>query len=152
MSMRHPFVIPPSQQLLPRRASGTERHLTAPETDRRTAPLLFGRSSGYAAHNVHCRNHAMRQFVLIIHEVADYPVWKEVFDNAATMRKSAGECTFQVLACSGDANRIVHFSQWSSLDAARACFESLELVQIRLDAGVKAPEFIYLDEIESGVL
>jgi heme-degrading monooxygenase HmoA len=94
----------------------------------------------------------MRQFVLIIHEVADYPVWKEVFDNAATMRKSAGECAFQVLACSGDANRIVHFSQWSSLDAARAFFESPELVQIRLDAGVKAPEFIYLDEIESGVL
>ena len=29
--------------------------------------------------------------VLIIHEVAAYPAWKAVFDNAAEMRKKAGE-------------------------------------------------------------
>jgi hypothetical protein len=31
-------------------------------------------------------------------------------------------------------------------------FESSRLVQIRKEAGVKAPEFIYLDEIEAGDL
>lgn len=31
-------------------------------------------------------------------------------------------------------------------------FESPRLVQIRKEAGVKAPEFIYLDEIEAGNL
>ena len=92
------------------------------------------------------------QFVLIIHEVADYPAWKRVFDGAAGIRKEAGERSFQVLRYENDANRIVHFSAWTSIADARRFFESPRLVQIRKDAGVKAPEFIYLEEIESGVL
>jgi quinol monooxygenase YgiN len=91
-------------------------------------------------------------YVLIIHEVADYAAWKRVFDNAAGMRKSAGEIRYRLLRRETDGNNIVHFSQWSSLAAARRFFESPELVQIRKDAGVRAPEFIYLDEIEHGVL
>jgi hypothetical protein len=49
----------------------------------------------------------MTAYVLIIHEVADYTVWKAVFDSAAGIRK---------------------------------------------EAGVKTPEFIYLDQIEAGTL
>lgn len=90
--------------------------------------------------------------VLIIHEVADYPVWKAIFDQAAGIRKAAGEISYQVLAFQADANRIVHFARWTSLDAARAFFESAELVEIRERAGVKAPEFCYLEQIETGVL
>lgn len=92
------------------------------------------------------------QYVLIIHEVEDYPAWKKIFDNAAGIRKEAGEITFRVLKYENDANRIVHFSQWTSLENAKAFFESPKLVKIRKDAGVKAPEFIYLDQIEEGVL
>lgn len=92
------------------------------------------------------------QFVLIVHEVGDYPAWKKVFDAAAEIRARAGEISYQVLTHRGDANRIVHFSRWRSLDAAQAFFESPELVEIRLRAGVKAPEFHYLDLLEQGVL
>jgi heme-degrading monooxygenase HmoA len=92
------------------------------------------------------------QYVLIIHEVADYAVWKKVFDNAADIRKTAGEQSFQLLKYETDANQIVHFSKWSSLEAAKRFFESPELVKIRLEAGVKSPEFIYLEQIEVGVL
>lgn len=92
------------------------------------------------------------QFVLIIHEVADYSAWKSVFDGAATLRRDAGELAYQVLAYDQDPNRIVHFSRWRSLDAARAFFESEELIRIRAEAGVRAPEFLYLDQIEAGVL
>lgn len=92
------------------------------------------------------------QYVLIIHEVEAYPAWKGVFDQAATLRKNAGELSYQLLRYDNDANRIVHFSAWSSLDDARRFFESPELVEIRRIAGVKAPEFIYLHEIERGVL
>lgn len=91
-------------------------------------------------------------YVLIIHEVAAYPAWKTVFDQAANIRKSAGEISYQLLRYDNDANNIVHFSQWSSLDNARLFFESPELVEIRKKAGVKAPSFIYLEEIEHGVL
>jgi heme-degrading monooxygenase HmoA len=94
----------------------------------------------------------MSQYVLIIHEVEDYPKWKAVFDDAAAIRKQAGEISFQVLSYEADANRIVHFSKWTSLDGARSFFESAELVEIRRVAGVKAPEFIYLDQLDGGVL
>jgi quinol monooxygenase YgiN len=90
--------------------------------------------------------------VLIIHEVADYQAWKKVFDGAASIRKEAGEKNYQVLRDERDANKIVHFSEWSSHADAKAFFESPRLVQIRREAGVKAPEFIYLDPLEKGTL
>ena len=90
--------------------------------------------------------------VLIIHEVADYPAWKEIFDGAAGIRREAGERSYQVLKYETDPNKVVHFSIWTSLDAAKAFFESPRLVQIRKDAGVKAPEFIYLEQLEAGTL
>jgi quinol monooxygenase YgiN len=92
------------------------------------------------------------QYVLIIHAVADYSAWKTIFDNAAQMRKEAGEISYQLLKFEDDANNIVHFSRWSSLQSARNFFESEQLVEIRKQAGVKAPKFVYLDEIENGVL
>lgn len=81
-----------------------------------------------------------------------YPAWKVIFDQAAEMRKQAGEISYQLLRYDSDANNIVHFSKWTSLDNARRFFESPELIQIRQKAGVKAPSFIYLNEIERQVL
>ena len=90
--------------------------------------------------------------VLIIHEVEAYPAWKAVFDGAADLRKRAGEISYQPLRYDQDANSIVPSSAWSSLENARRFFESLELVELRRAAGVKAPDFLYLEEIERGVL
>ncbi|WP_323809721.1 hypothetical protein [Sphingobium baderi] len=52
----------------------------------------------------------------------------------------------------GGVRPCVHFSQWTSLDAARAFFESPQLVEIRRIAGVRAPEFRYLKQIEARTL
>ena len=90
--------------------------------------------------------------VLIIHEVADYPAWKKVFDGAAGIRREAGERSYQVLRYETDPDKIVHFSVWTSTADARRFFESPRLVQIRKDAGVKSPEFIYLEQVEAGTL
>ena len=92
------------------------------------------------------------QHVLIIHEVADYPAWKKVFDNAAGIRRNAGERSYQVLKYQNDPNRIVQFSVWTSLEDAKRFFESPKLVKIRADAGVKSPDFIYLEQLEAGTL
>ncbi len=92
------------------------------------------------------------QHVLIIHEVQDYAAWKNVFDTAAGIRKEAGERSYQVLKYENDPKRIVHFSTWTSVADARRFFESPELVTIRNEAGVKSPEFIYLDLLEAGEL
>jgi quinol monooxygenase YgiN len=92
------------------------------------------------------------QYVLIIHEVEDYESWKNVFDEAADMRREAGERSYQVLKYEHDPNKVVHFSSWTSIDDAKRFFESPKLVRIRAEAGVKSPEFIYLEELESGAL
>ena len=92
------------------------------------------------------------EYVLIIHEVADYDAWKAIFDQASGIRKEAGEQSYQVLKYENDANKIIHFSVWSSLENAKAFFESPKLVQIRKEAGVKSPDFIYLKELEKGIL
>lgn len=90
--------------------------------------------------------------VLILHEVADYPAWKRVFDEAAGLRRAAGERHYQVLRHDDDASHIVHFSEWTSLAAARHFFESPQLVEIRRRAGVRQPVFRYLDLLEAGTL
>jgi quinol monooxygenase YgiN len=71
------------------------------------------------------------KYVLIIHEVDDYTAWKTVFDEAAAIRKQAGEISYQVLTFEQVPNKIVHFSTWTSLEAAKHFFESPKLVQIR---------------------
>jgi quinol monooxygenase YgiN len=91
-------------------------------------------------------------YVLIIHAVKDYQEWKAVFDEAAEIRKDAGELSFRVFRYEKDANKIVHFSRWQSLAQAKAFFESPRLVELRRQAGVEAPEFIYLEQIEQDVL
>ena len=92
------------------------------------------------------------QHVLIIHEVADYTSWKIIFDRAAGIRQAAGERSYQVLRYHDDPNKIVHFSAWTSIADARKFFESPQLAQIRAEAGVKAPDFIYLEQLETGTL
>lgn len=90
--------------------------------------------------------------VLIIHEVADYAHWKAAFDGAADLRRAAGEQSYHLLRFDDDANKVVHFSEWTSLAAARAFFQSAEVAEIRRKAGVKEPEFCYLERLEQGTL
>lgn len=92
------------------------------------------------------------QYVLIVHEVESYPAWKIVFDRAAGIRKAAGEISYQLLHYDNEENTIIHFSQWNSLKNARSFFESPALQAIRHEAGVIAPNFIYLNEIEHKTL
>lgn len=62
------------------------------------------------------------------------------------------ERAYQVLKYENDLNKVVHFSSWTSIDDAKQFFESPKLVRIRAEAGVKSPDFIYLDQLESGTL
>ena len=89
--------------------------------------------------------------VLIIHGVDAYRAWKAVFDQAAGMRKNAGELSDRLLRDDSDANTVARVSERASLDQARRFFEPPELIEIRLKAGVSAPASIYLHEIERGV-
>lgn len=91
-------------------------------------------------------------YVVITHAVADYDAWKREFDAAANIRFAAGERSYQVLRDEHDSNLVVHFSRWTSLQAARAFFESPEVAAIRERAGVHAPGFVYLEQLDAGEL
>ena len=88
--------------------------------------------------------------VLIVHEVEDYATWKAAFDAAAGLLAAAGELEYRLLRYENEPNRIVHLGTWTSLESAKAFFQSPEVEEIRRKAGVKAPEFIYLEQLESG--
>jgi heme-degrading monooxygenase HmoA len=90
--------------------------------------------------------------LLIIHEVENYAAWKQIFDDASVIRKAAGEISFQVFRYDDEPNKIVHLSIWNRNQNAEQFFNSRQLVKIRADAGVKSPEFIYLDLLEAGTL
>lgn len=90
--------------------------------------------------------------VLIVHDVDDYGAWKSAFDAAAGLRKQAGEISFDLLRFDDDANRVVHLSEWSSLNEARQFFQSEEVAEIRRKAGVHEPQFCYLERLEAGIL
>ena len=90
--------------------------------------------------------------LLIIHEVANYADWKKIFDDASGIRKTAGEISYQVFKYDSEPNKIVHLSMWDEKQNAEQFFNSPQLVKIRADAGVKSPEFIYLNLLEAGVL
>ena len=81
-------------------------------------------------------------YVLILHEVEDYAAWRAVFDEAAGIRKAAGELSFQVLAHDGDANRIVHFARWRSLERARVFFAA-QLVRDRHTHQLGTPSSVW---------
>ena len=67
------------------------------------------------------------KYVLIIHEVKDYQAWKKIFDSASTIRKEAGEISYQVLKYENDTNKILHFSVWNSTENAKFFFNSPKL-------------------------
>lgn len=90
--------------------------------------------------------------VLIIHDVADYAHWKAAFAAAGDLRRAAGEVSYQLLRFDDDANKVVHFSEWTGLAAARAFFQSAEVAEIRRAAGVKEPAFCYLELLEASKL
>ena len=92
------------------------------------------------------------KYVFIIHEVQDYWAWKKIFDTAADIRKEGGKISYQVLKYENQPNKIVHFAHWKSIEDAKRFFESPRLIQIRQEAGVKAPNFIYLEQLETGIL
>ncbi len=92
------------------------------------------------------------KYVLIIHEVDDFSKWKAGFDKASSLRKEAGEIEYQILQYAENENQVLHYSKWQSHEKAKLFFESEEVREIRKKLGVKAPTFIYLNQMEAGSL
>ena len=88
--------------------------------------------------------------LLIHHEVADYTAWKAAFDSAFDFRRKNGECGCRIFRSVGNANDLVLFFEWESLEKARAFIASDELKAKMASAGVKSPPRVdFLTEVHS---
>ena len=88
--------------------------------------------------------------VLIHHEVADYTLWKSVFDSNLDWRHKHGERSCRIFRSAGNVNDLTLFFEWESLEKARAFAASDELKAKMASAGVKDPPRVdFLTEVHS---
>ncbi len=88
--------------------------------------------------------------VLVHHEVADYPVWKAMFDSALDFRHQHGERGCRIFHRAGNLNDLTLLFEWENLEQARDFLGSDEL-QARMKAsGVKGmPVVEFLTELHT---
>ena len=88
--------------------------------------------------------------LLILNRVADYAIWKRVFDEQELVRRANGSRGGQVLRTSADPYRVLVLLEWDDLERARLFVDSDDLQEATKRAGViGTPEFWFLDEIET---
>ena len=89
-------------------------------------------------------------YVLIHHEVADYPVWKSVLDSSLDWRSRNGEHSCRIFRGVENPNDLTLLFEWENLEKARAFIASDELKHRMAKAGVKGvPQVEYLTEMFS---
>jgi hypothetical protein len=89
-------------------------------------------------------------YLLVHHEVADYPAWKVVFDSSLDWRTKQGERNCRIFRGVQNPNELTLMFEWESFEKAQAFIGSDELKTRMANAGVKsAPRVEYLTEMFS---
>ncbi|MFN8355850.1 MAG: antibiotic biosynthesis monooxygenase [Spirosomataceae bacterium] len=84
---------------------------------------------------------------MVYHKVADFTKWKAVFDSISEVRKAAGELNAEVGTLHDDPDTVYVLNEWTSLEAARAFYNSPDLAAGMQAAGViEAPHFLFLNK------
>lgn len=74
--------------------------------------------------------------VIALHRVADYDVWRPVYDSLDEVRSAAGVTHQEVLRCQDDPNLVIVRHDFGNRGDADAFFGSAELKQGMTEAGV----------------
>ena len=77
-------------------------------------------------------------YLLVHHEVADYPTWKSVFDSSLDWRTRNGERNCRIFRGVQNPNELTLLFEWEDYDKARTFMASDELKTRMGKAGVKA--------------
>lgn len=89
-------------------------------------------------------------YLLVHHEVADYPAWKSVFDSSLDWRTHNGERSCRIFRGVQNPNDLTLLFEWENVEKARAFIASDELKNRMAKAGVKdTPQIEYLTEMFS---
>ena len=86
-------------------------------------------------------------YTIVRHKVNDFAVWKKVFDDFESTRKSNGERSAVVLQTDGDPNEVTVINTWDSVAGAKTFIESSVMREAMGNAGVaSAPEIYFGNE------
>jgi len=88
-------------------------------------------------------------WMVVIHEVADFDRWKEIFDQALPTRRSVGEMTSYTMHNPVDQNMITVWFEWGTMERARAWAADLALANGVTAAGVVSTPVFSFHDIES---
>ena len=82
-------------------------------------------------------------YTIVRHKVNDFAVWKKVFDDFESTRKSNGERSDVVLQTDGDPNDVTVINTRDSLAGAKSFIESSVMREAMGGAGLAGPPEIY---------
>ncbi|NIM02383.1 MAG: hypothetical protein GTN89_16685 [Acidobacteria bacterium] len=82
--------------------------------------------------------------LLVIHRVADYDAWREVFDARLSARKQAGFLGHNVTRGADDPQTVCVYLPCSDVDNARGYLQRADVVQALKDSGVEGSPTAYL--------
>jgi hypothetical protein len=84
--------------------------------------------------------------LLILHRVADYDAWWQVYDSVADMRESAHVTSGSVRRMADDPNNVLVLHNFDSVEAARAFTTLPKLKEAMQRAGVQGePRFEFYE-------
>ncbi|MDX1623342.1 MAG: antibiotic biosynthesis monooxygenase [Gemmatimonadota bacterium] len=90
-------------------------------------------------------------YVLVRHQVQDYPHWKKVFDEAEEWRRDHGEKRFEIFQREHENTDLTLLFGWDEIGIARDFFASTELRRRMEEAGVVGePEVTFLQLVDRG--
>jgi len=75
--------------------------------------------------------------LFVRHNVADFDVWKQAYDDFDAARNSSGVIADGVYQADGNPNDVTVFHDFDSMEAAKAFAASTELREAMVDAGVQ---------------
>jgi uncharacterized protein (DUF1330 family) len=73
----------------------------------------------------------------VLHRVADYGAWRQVYDSVADVQKTGGVIAESVHRMAGDRDNVLVLHEFGTLDEARTFFASPELTDAMRRAGVE---------------
>ena len=85
-------------------------------------------------------------YLMVRHQVEDYPKWRVVFDDHVNFRKENGEQSARIFQSSNDPNDVLLLFGWDSEENGRRFMESDNLKEAMHKAGVIGkPEVHFLN-------
>jgi|1186.fasta_scaffold20649_2 hypothetical protein len=74
---------------------------------------------------------------LVLHRVADYAAWRQVYDSVAALQKAGGVMSESVHRTAGDPDNVLVVHEFGTVDEARAFFADPALLEALKRGGVQ---------------